>query len=89
MREKINKQMLEQNKYLLLYCKVCSKVMDNKSNLLKHEQLCGKKAEHKEMLQKKKTCTLEIHANMKCQLHLKNQYDQINICEKEASGTKN
>ena len=37
-----------------------------------------KKAEHKEMLQKKKTCTLEIHANMKCQLQLKNQYDQIN-----------
>ena len=70
--------MLEQNKHLLLYCKVCSKVMDNKPNLLKHEQLCGKKAEHKEMLQKKKTCTLEIHANMKCQLHLKNQYDQIN-----------
>ena len=46
--------MLEQNKHLLLYCKVCSKVMDNKPNLLKHEQLCGKKAEHKEMLQKKK-----------------------------------
>ena len=77
-RKNKHKQMLEQNKHLLLYCKVCSKVMDNKPNLLKHEQLCGKKAEHKEMLQKKKTCTLEIHANMKRQLHLKNQYDQIN-----------
>ena len=46
--------MLEQNKHLLLYCKVCSKVMDNTPNLLKDEQLCGKKAEHKEMLQRKK-----------------------------------
>ena len=58
-----HKQKLEQNKDLLLYCKVCSTVMDNKKNLLKHEQICKNNTEHKQIVQKKKTCTLNIYAN--------------------------
>ena len=46
--------------------------MDNNKNLLRHEQLCKKNTEHKQMVQKKKTCTLDIYANKIHQLQLNN-----------------